>query len=125
MEQQPDRERRRWYRLPICFPVFVRWIDERQRKLEEFATTLNISAGGVLLAMHHAVQVGNNLSIQIPSAAIASEIPHSDAVNHLSAEVLRVENRDKAHLIAAKFMPPLAGNAAQLFVARSGVPVPV
>jgi len=64
------------------------------------------------------------LSIQIPSAAIASEIPHSDAVNHLSAEVLRVEDRDKAHLIAAKFMPPLAGSAAQLFVARSDVPAP-
>jgi c-di-GMP-binding flagellar brake protein YcgR len=125
MEKEPGCERRRWYRLPICFPVFVRWIDERQRKSEELATTVNISAGGVLLAMYHGVQVGNGLSIQIPNAAIASEIPHSDSVNHLSAEVLRVENRDKVHVIAAKFMPPLAGSAAQLFGARSDGPVPV
>jgi len=93
--------------LPICVPMFVRWTDDRKRKVLEFATTLNIGAGGVLLAMYRRPPVGTNLSIEIPGAVIASEISLSGSVNHLQAQVLRVEKRANAHFIAAAFATPL------------------
>lgn len=99
--------------------MFVRWTDDRKRKALEFATTLNISAGGVLLAMYRRPPVGTNLSIEIPGAVIASEIPLSGSVNHLQAQVLRVETRDKAHFVAASFAAPLETSPEQTSVAHS------
>ena len=42
---KPEAERRKWPRLPIAIPVFVRSRDEKGKELLEFATALNISAG--------------------------------------------------------------------------------
>jgi hypothetical protein len=99
--------------------MFVRWTDDRKRKILEFATTLNIGAGGVLLAMYRRAPVGTNLSIEIPSAVIASEIPLSGSVTHLQAQVLRVDSRDKAHFIAATFTTPLEDKRAMRPAPRS------
>src|ERR1700732_2861773 len=43
---RPESQRRRWPRLPIAIPVFVRSRDEKGKEVLEFATALNISAGG-------------------------------------------------------------------------------
>jgi len=42
------KERRKWPRLSLAIPVFVRSRDERGKDLLEFATALNVSAGGFL-----------------------------------------------------------------------------
>jgi hypothetical protein len=44
-------ERRKWPRLPLAIPVFVRSRDDNGKELLEFATALNVSAGGMLLAV--------------------------------------------------------------------------
>jgi hypothetical protein len=107
---QAQNERRRWNRLPICVPMFIRWTDDRQRKILEFATALNVSAGGALLAMHRYAPIGTKVSIEIPCAPIVGEISLQGAVNHLNAEVVRVEASDKAHLVAASFSTPITGD---------------
>ena len=43
-------ERRGWERLPISIPFFVRGSTAAGEEFLEFATALNLSAGGVLLA---------------------------------------------------------------------------
>src|ERR1022692_1621808 len=43
-------ERRDWDRLPISIPFFVRGSDADGEEFLEFATALNLSAGGLLLA---------------------------------------------------------------------------
>jgi hypothetical protein len=100
-------ERRRWNRLPICVPMFVRWTDERKRRPLEFATALNIGGGGALLAMRHGAPVGTTLSIDIPCAVILGEIQLSGSVNQITALVVRVARQDKACLVAASFAAPL------------------
>ncbi len=92
--------------------MFVRWTDDRKRKVLEFATALNVGAGGVLLAMHRGAPVGTHLSIQIPLAVIATEVPLSGSVTHLKAEVVRVQSQDKAHFVAACFTAPLGSNTS-------------
>ena len=41
-------ERRKWARLPLAIPVFVRSRDRKGKEFLEFATALNVSAGGML-----------------------------------------------------------------------------
>ena len=118
-------ERRRWDRLPICVPMFVRWTDKQKRKIVEFASALNIGAGGVLLAMYRRAPIGTNLSIQIPSATNANEVPLSGSVSYLIAEVLRVEDRDKAHLVAARFAVPLVTTSVRSSAAGTDLPASV
>ena len=44
-------ERRKWTRLPLAIPVFVRSRDGKGKEFLEFATALNVSAGGMLVAI--------------------------------------------------------------------------
>ena len=44
-------ERRKWARLPLAIPVFVRSRDGKGKEFLEFATALNVSAGGMLVAI--------------------------------------------------------------------------
>jgi len=115
-------ERRRWDRLPIFVAMFVEWNDDRKRKIVEFATALNIGAGGVLLAVHRRIPAGTDLSIKIPGASVINDIALLDSVNHLQAKVLRVEHRDKAHVVAASFATPLVGNRARAPIVPAETP---
>jgi len=47
--KKPEIERRSWPRLPLAIPVFVRSRDEKGKEFLEFATALNVSAGGALI----------------------------------------------------------------------------
>ena len=44
-------ERRRWVRISLAIPVFVRWMNAQGREFLEFSTLLNAGAGGALLAI--------------------------------------------------------------------------
>ena len=48
-------ERRKWARLPLAIPVFVRSRDGKGKEFLEFATALNVSAGGMLVAIRRAL----------------------------------------------------------------------
>src|SRR3989442_15379345 len=48
---QRRSERRRWPRLFLAIPAFVRGVNGQGREFLEFSTLLNESAGGVLLAI--------------------------------------------------------------------------
>lgn len=98
---------RRWDRLPICVPMFVRWMDKRRRKFQVFATALNVSAGGALLVMPRQPPLGATVELEIPCSPVASEISLGSAVHHLVAEVVRVEDRQNAYLVAANFLVPI------------------
>ena len=59
-------ERRHWDRLPLTIPLFIRQTYSDGREFLEFATGLNISAGGVLLASRHDMECGEMVSLEIP-----------------------------------------------------------
>ena len=61
-------ERRGWERLPISIPFFVRGTAASGEEFLEFATALNLSAGGVLLAARRYMDPGTKLSLEIPVA---------------------------------------------------------
>ncbi len=100
---------RKYPRLPIAFPVFVHATDEGGSFLE-FATVLNISAGGVLLALRKVPQ-SRHVSLEIPVApALAAEMPRSH--RQIKASVVRRELRDdNVTLLGLRFNRPLIAQA--------------
>jgi len=66
--QRGRRERRRFDRLPLAVPLFVRGVDEVGNEFLEFANALNISAAGVLLAVRRTLPRFSRVSLEIPSA---------------------------------------------------------
>lgn len=102
-----EAERRKWPRLPIAIPVFVRSRDEKTKELLEFATALNISAGGALVAVRRSLPLSAQVLLEIPSAPLAVTTSLPKAARNLRARTLRVTHSDGYHLIGLKFSHPL------------------
>ncbi|HUS18110.1 MAG TPA: PilZ domain-containing protein [Terriglobales bacterium] len=98
-------ERRKWQRLPLAIPVFVRGIEPSGRKFIEFATALDISVGGALLAIQRHLPQGSKIMLEIPS----SPIPKGKEAGQkgLSAKLVRVTHGEQGQLLGLKFQKPL------------------
>lgn len=100
-------ERRQWSRLPLAIPVFVRSRDRKGREFLEFATSLNVSAGGMLVAIRRILPEVANLRLEIPSAPVASMNSLPRSARSLRAKTLRTTPADGYYLIGLKFDRPL------------------
>jgi c-di-GMP-binding flagellar brake protein YcgR len=96
-------ERRRWPRLPLAIPVFVRSQAEADKELLEFATALNVSAGGMLLAVRRSIPSTAQVSLEIPSAPLTALASVPKVERTLRAKVLRMQHGEGYNLIALKF----------------------
>jgi PilZ domain len=101
-------ERRDWDRLPISIPFFVRGKKGNGDDFLEFATALNLSAGGVLLATRHYLDPGSHISLEVPVALVnKAQLPQS--VSLLNATVLRCTPDRQFFLLGLRFDEPLIG----------------
>ena len=104
----PATERRRWPRLPLAIPVFVRSRDEKGKEYLEFATALNVSAGGMLLAVRRVLPPIAQIHLEIPSAPVAALALAPRAERNLRARTLRTTPAEGYYLLGLKFSRPLA-----------------
>jgi hypothetical protein len=105
--QKPDRDRRRWPRLPLAIPVFVRSRATKGKEFLEFATALNVSAGGALVAVRRSVPLSTRVSLEIPSAPLTAASALPRASRQLRARTVTVTHVDGYHLIGLEFLRPL------------------
>ena len=99
-------ERRESNRLPISIPFFVRGRKGTGEEFLEFATALNLSAGGVLLATRRYLDPGTAVSLEIPVALVnKAQLPRS--VSLLHATVLRCIPDRQYFLLGIQFEEPL------------------
>lgn len=99
-------ERRGWERLPISIPFFVRGDNAAGEEFLEFATALNLSAGGVLLATRRYLDPGTKISLEVPVALVnKAQLPRS--VSRLNATVLRCTADRQYFLLGVQFDEPL------------------
>ena len=103
----PVAERRRWPRLALAIPVFVRGKADPDRDFLEFATALNVSAGGMLLAVRRLLDSDLDVSLEIPSAPLAALPSLPAAARVLNATVLRTQHAQAYNLVGIKFSHPL------------------
>jgi c-di-GMP-binding flagellar brake protein YcgR len=103
----PGADRRRWPRLPLAIPVFVRSHTEADKEFLEFATALNVSAGGMLVAVRRSIPSAAQVSLEIPSAPLAALAELPSVTRNLRAKVLRMKHGEGYNLVALKFSHPL------------------
>lgn len=99
-------ERRHWPRLTLAIPVFVKGADERGKEILEFATILNVSAGGVLFTSGKSLRRNSFIFLEIPVGTSGMETTGS-AQRKFQARVLRIIHMDGWHWCAARFKSPL------------------
>jgi PilZ domain len=110
----PAAERRRWPRLPLAIPVFVRSRTEADKEFLEFATALNVSAGGMLVAVRRSIPSSAQVLLEIPSAPLAALAALPRVARNLRAKVLRTQHGEGYNLAALKFSRPLVNPYAPL-----------
>jgi hypothetical protein len=96
--------------LPLAIPVFVRSRDHEGHDFLEFATALNVSAGGALVAVHRSLKPAALVSLEIPSAPLAAVAPMQRYSRHLRGKIVRVSHAEGYHLLGVKFARPLVSN---------------
>jgi PilZ domain len=123
--RKPETERRKWPRLPLAIPVFVRSRDEKGKEFLEFATALNISAGGALVAVRRSLPPAAQVLLEIPSAPLSATTALPKASRTLRARTLRVTHAEGYHLVGLRFSRPLLNHVSTARPARRKVASPV
>ena len=104
------KNRRQWERLPLAIPVFVRGIEPNGKQFIEFATALDISVGGALLAIQRHLPPGSRIMLEIPCTPIPMA-KDSQQNQNFKARLVRVTKSDDCHLLGLKFHRPLANKS--------------
>jgi hypothetical protein len=107
-------ERRKWQRLPLAIPVFVRGIEPSGRKFIEFATALDISVGGALLAIQRHLPEGSKIMLEIPSNSHSQTKTSGRAKQSMAARLVRVTHGKEGQLLGLKFSRPLMESETKL-----------
>jgi PilZ domain len=104
-----NKEQRKWPRLQLAIPVFVRTRDGNGTESLEFATAINISPGGALVVARRSLPKSALVSLEIPSAPIG---PLRTSSRIMQAKAVWVTHLDDYHLLGLKFVRPLSTDAA-------------
>jgi len=102
-----ELERRKWGRLCLAIPVFVRSKDDNDKEFLEFATALNVSAGGALVAVRRALPLSSQVMLEIPSAPLVSNTKLPKASRNLQARVVWAMHSEGYQLAGVKFSHPI------------------
>jgi len=109
--EKPETEERSWPRLPLAIPVFVRSRDDKGKEFLEFATSLNISAGGALVAVRRALPLSTQVLLEIPSAPLMANSSLPKASRTLRARTVRVTHAEGYTLLGLKFLHPVVSGS--------------
>jgi hypothetical protein len=101
------KEERKWARLQLAIPVFIRTRDGNGKDCLEFATAINISAGGALVVVRRSLAKSALVSLEIPSAPIGPANGLKTSSRIMQAKAVWVGHLDDYHLLGLKFARPL------------------
>lgn len=105
-------EQRKWARLDLAIPVFVRTRDGNGRDSLEFATAINISPGGALVVTRRSFPKQTLVSLEIPSAPMGPASSFKTPSRFIHAKAVWVTHFDNYHLLGVKFTRCLSTNTA-------------
>ena len=102
-----SKDQRKWSRLKLAIPVFVRSSDGDGKDSLEFATAINISPGGALIVARRSMTKSAWVSLEVPSAPIASVPGMPRSSRTMRAKAVWINHLDDYHLVGLKFARPL------------------
>jgi len=107
------KDERKWPRLQLAIPVFVRARDGNGKDSLEFATAINISPGGALVVLRRSLPQSALISLEIPSAPIGpTGLKTSSRV--IRGKAVWITHFDDYHLLGLKFDRPLSTDEAAI-----------
>ncbi|MGO9864915.1 MAG: PilZ domain-containing protein [Terriglobales bacterium] len=106
------KEERKWVRLHIAIPVFVRTSDGIGEESLEFATAIDISPAGAMVVVRHSLPKSSPISLEIPSAPLRPVNGLKTSSRVIQAKAVWVTHRDDYHLLGLKFTHLLSTDAA-------------
>jgi hypothetical protein len=112
------KEERKWARLQLAIPVFIRTKDGNGKDSLEFATAINISPGGALVVVRRSLPRSTQVSIEIPSAPIGPVDGLKTSSRIMQAKAVWVAHLNDYHLLGLKFARPLNTDAAAIHSRR-------
>jgi hypothetical protein len=120
--QTHNREKRKWNRLPLALPVFLRSVGSDGKETLEFATGLNVSAGGILVATRRALPLAMQALLEIPVAPFTLPAKAPKTTRKLRAKIVRIVHGDDFHLIGMRFQRPLTATAVTKRPHKQAIP---
>ena len=106
------KEERKWARLQLAIPVFIRTRDGNGKDSLEFATAINISAGGAMVVVRRSLPIPALVSLEIPVAPFGPASGLKASSHIMRAKTVWVAHRDDYHLLGVKFARLLNTGAA-------------
>ena len=106
------KNERKWPRLHLAIPVFVRTSDGSGKDTLEFATAVNVSPGGALVVVRRSLPESALVSLEIPSAPIGPVKGLKTSLRIMQAKAVWVAHLDDYHLLGLKFARLLSTDAA-------------
>jgi len=100
-------ERRRWPRMRLQIPVFVRGLDAYGEEFLDLTKTTNISAVGACLASPRPLRANQFVSLRIPAPSPTSSGLVPEATEAIAARVIRGQHLGDLHLVGVEFVKPL------------------
>lgn len=102
-----DQDRRRFQRIHLQIPLFVRGVDSRGGRFVELAKTLDISALGAFLVCPCPAAKGQVITLTVPAPSISSSALVPAGMSPILAKVVRCQGVGDVHLIGAEFLKPI------------------
>jgi hypothetical protein len=102
-----EGERRRFQRILLQIPLFIRGKDALGDQFLELAKTLDISAIGALLASPKPLSVSNIVTLTIPAPSITSSALVPAGMPPIQARVKRQQVAGDVHLVGVEFLKPI------------------
>jgi len=103
-----DDERRRYQRIHLQIPLFIRGKDAQGEQFMELAKTLDISAIGAFLASPRPLAVGGFVTLTIPAPSITSSGLVPAGMAPIQAKIRRQQEAGDVYLAGVEFLKPLA-----------------
>jgi hypothetical protein len=100
-------ERRRFQRIHLQVPLFIRGRDAHGEQFLELAKTLDISGLGAFITCPRALAVNEIITLTIPAPSITSSALVPAGMPPIQGRVKRHHEAGDVHLIGVEFLKPI------------------
>jgi hypothetical protein len=100
-------DRRRFHRIHLQVPLFIRGRDAHGEQFIEIAKTLDISALGAFLTCPRALMINEVITLTIPAPSITSSALVPSGMAPIQARVKRQHEAGDVHLVGVEFLKPI------------------
>src|ERR1700729_1439624 len=101
------KERRRFQRIRLQVPLFVRGKDGYGEQFLELSKTLDISALGAFITCPRPLGVNDVVTLTIPAPSITSSALVPAGMPPIQARVKRQQEAGDVHLVGVEFLKPI------------------